>query len=82
VAISSSKSWCFSHDKITCSEWAKYGIRSNAIGPGPFPTEGVGAVAAGDLLKKFDSGKKKVRCKGRVGEHQELANILQRNFSV
>ena len=55
-------------------EWAKYGIRSNAIAPGPFPTEGAWSrLLPGDLLKKFDPAKKVPV--GRVGEHQELANL-------
>lgn len=55
-------------------EWAKYGIRSNAIAPGPFPTEGAWSrLLPGDLVKKFDPAKKVPM--GRVGEHQELANI-------
>ncbi|MDP2040143.1 MAG: SDR family oxidoreductase [Algoriphagus sp.] len=55
-------------------EWAKYGIRSNALAPGPFPTEGAWSrLLPGDLLKKFDPAKKVPV--GRVGEHQELANI-------
>jgi NAD(P)-dependent dehydrogenase (short-subunit alcohol dehydrogenase family) len=36
-------------------EWAKYKIRSNAIAPGPFPTEGAWSrLLPGDLAKKFD----------------------------
>jgi NAD(P)-dependent dehydrogenase (short-subunit alcohol dehydrogenase family) len=55
-------------------EWAKYGIRSNAIAPGPFPTEGAWSrLLPGDLVKKFDPAKKVPL--GRVGEHQELANL-------
>jgi NAD(P)-dependent dehydrogenase (short-subunit alcohol dehydrogenase family) len=55
-------------------EWAKYKIRSNAIAPGPFPTEGAWSrLLPGDLVKKFDPAKKVPV--GRVGEHQELANI-------
>jgi NAD(P)-dependent dehydrogenase (short-subunit alcohol dehydrogenase family) len=55
-------------------EWAKYGIRTNAIAPGPFPTEGAWSrLLPGDLVKKFDPSKKVPV--GRVGEHQELANI-------
>lgn len=55
-------------------EWAKYGIRSNAIAPGPFPTEGAwDRLLPGDLREKFDLAKK-VPLK-RVGEHQELANL-------
>lgn len=55
-------------------EWAKYGIRSNAIAPGPFPTEGAWSrLLPGDLVRKFDPAKKVPV--GRVGEHQELANL-------
>ncbi len=55
-------------------EWAKYKIRSNAIAPGPFPTEGAWSrLLPGDLVKKFDPAQR-VPLK-RVGEHQELANL-------
>lgn len=65
-------------------EWAKYGIRTNAIAPGPFPTKGAwDRLLPGDLREKFDM-KKKVPV-GRVGEHQELANLaayLMSDFSA
>jgi NAD(P)-dependent dehydrogenase (short-subunit alcohol dehydrogenase family) len=55
-------------------EWAKYNIRSNAIAPGPFPTEGAWSrLLPGELAKKFDPAKR-IPLK-RVGEHQELANL-------
>ncbi len=55
-------------------EWAKYGIRTNAIAPGPFPTKGAwDRLLPGDLKDKFDI-KKKVPLR-RVGVHQELANL-------
>lgn len=55
-------------------EWAKYGIRQNAIAPGPFPTKGAwDRLLPGELKEKFDLAKK-VPLK-RVGEHQELANL-------
>jgi len=55
-------------------EWAKYGIRSNAIAPGPFPTQGAwDRLLPGDLKDKFDLAKK-VPLR-RVGNHQELANL-------
>lgn len=55
-------------------EWAKYGIRFNAIAPGPFPTKGAwDRLLPGDLKEKFDLAKK-VPLK-RVGKHQELANL-------
>lgn len=55
-------------------EWAKYKIRSNAIAPGPFPTEGAWSrLLPGELVKKFDPSER-IPLK-RVGEHQELANL-------
>lgn len=65
-------------------EWGKYGIRHNAIAPGPFPTKGAWErLLPGDLAEKFDF-KKRVPLK-RVGEHQELANLaafLMSDFSA
>jgi NAD(P)-dependent dehydrogenase (short-subunit alcohol dehydrogenase family) len=64
-------------------EWGRYGIRHNAIAPGPFPTKGAWErLLPGDLAEKFDF-KKRVPLK-RVGEHQELANLaafLMSDFS-
>lgn len=64
-------------------EWAKYKIRSNAIAPGPFPTEGAWSrLLPGELVKKFDPAQR-IPLK-RVGEHQELANLaayLMSDFS-
>lgn len=55
-------------------EWAKYKIRSNAIAPGPFPTEGAWSrLLPGELVEKFDPAAR-IPLK-RVGEHQELANL-------
>ncbi len=55
-------------------EWAKYNIRSNAIAPGPFPTEGAWSrLLPGDLVKKFDPARRIPL--GRVGDLQELANL-------
>ncbi len=55
-------------------EWAKYGIRLNAVAPGPFPTKGAwDRLLPGELKEKFDVTKK-VPLR-RVGEHQELANL-------
>jgi NAD(P)-dependent dehydrogenase (short-subunit alcohol dehydrogenase family) len=55
-------------------EWAKYGIRSNAIAPGPFPTKGAWSrLFPGDLQEKLDLVNQiPLR---RAGEHQELANL-------
>lgn len=55
-------------------EWGKYGIRLNAISPGPFPSEGAWTrLLPGDLMKKFDPAKSTAA--NRLGEHQELANL-------
>jgi len=55
-------------------EWSKYGMRFNAIAPGPFPTKGAWErLLPGPLVKKFDPAKKVPL--GRVGHHQELANL-------
>ena len=55
-------------------EWAKYGMRFNAIAPGPFPTKGAwDRLMPGNLKDKFDISKKVPL--QRVGQHQELANL-------
>jgi len=55
-------------------EWGKYGIRCNAIAPGPFPTKGAwDRLFPEEFIKKFDINSKIPV--GRVGEHQELANL-------
>jgi NAD(P)-dependent dehydrogenase (short-subunit alcohol dehydrogenase family) len=65
-------------------EWAKYGIRTNAIAPGPFPTKGAwDRLLPGELKEEFDM-KKKIPV-GRLGVHQELANLsayLMSDFSA
>jgi len=56
------------------SEWGKYGIRLNAIAPGPFPTEGAWSrLMPPQLADTFDP-KNKIPL-GRYGDHQELANL-------
>ena len=56
-------------------EWAKYNIRTNAVAPGPFPTEGAWSrLLPGDMADKFDPAKRVPL--GRVGNHQELANLV------
>ncbi|HAE14657.1 MAG: SDR family oxidoreductase [Chitinophagales bacterium] len=65
-------------------EWAKYGIRLNAIAPGPFPTEGAWSRLVPPGLEDDLDMKKKVPM-GRVGHHQELANLaayLMSDFSA
>jgi hypothetical protein len=69
-------------------EWAKYGIRFNAIAPGPFSTKGAWVrlfpveAFPPHLRERFaDYGNVTIK---RVGEHQELANLapyLMSDFS-
>jgi len=55
-------------------EWAKYGIRFNAIAPGPFPTKGAWSrILPGDLSEKLQL-EKQIPIE-RSGEKQELANL-------
>lgn len=55
-------------------EWAKYGIRTVAIAPGPFPTKGAWSRLAPPGLGIEKKMKARVPLK-RVGEHIELANL-------
>ncbi len=55
------------------AEWGKYGIRLNAIAPGPFPTKG-----AWERLMPDPSFEQKMIQRiplKRVGKHEELANL-------
>ena len=54
-------------------EWARYGIRLNAIAPGPFPTEG----AWSRLLpsKELEERARDHHPMKRFGRHEELANL-------
>ncbi len=55
-------------------EWAKYGIRTNAIAPGPFPTPGAWQrLLPGEMAAQFDMAKRVPL--GRTGEHHELADL-------
>ena len=55
-------------------EWAQYGIRFNAIAPGPFPTEGAWSrLMPGDIGEKLKV-ENQVPLR-RAGDRQELANL-------
>ena len=56
------------------SEWGKYGIRTNAIAPGPFPTKGAWARLVPPGLGIEKKVKNRIPLK-RFGEHIELANL-------
>lgn len=55
-------------------EWAAYGIRLNAVAPGPFPTEG----AFSRLMPGSEMEKQALRRipSRRFGEHWELTNLV------
>jgi NAD(P)-dependent dehydrogenase (short-subunit alcohol dehydrogenase family) len=54
-------------------EWATYGIRVNAIAPGPFPTEGAfSRLLPGSELER--QARRRIPSR-RFGEHWELANL-------
>jgi NAD(P)-dependent dehydrogenase (short-subunit alcohol dehydrogenase family) len=55
-------------------EWAVYGIRANALAPGPFPTEGAfSRLMPGSELEKQALRRVPSR---RFGEHWELTNLV------
>ena len=61
--------------KSLASEWARYGIRLNAIAPGPFPTEGAWARLNPGSTAAADNGQEVGIPMGRNGEMSELANL-------
>jgi NAD(P)-dependent dehydrogenase (short-subunit alcohol dehydrogenase family) len=66
------------------AEWGKYGIRLNAIAPGPFPTKGAWDRLFPEPLVKMMDPVGRIPLK-RVGDHQELANLaayLMSDFSA
>ncbi len=56
------------------SEWGKYGIRTNAIAPGPFPTEGAWSRLMPAAVQKLFDPAERIPL-GRVGQPEELANL-------
>ena len=59
--------------KSLAVEWGRYGIRLNAIAPGPFPTEGASKrLAPGEDFARSPPRPNPMR---RVGQMQELQNL-------
>lgn len=56
------------------SEWGKYGIRLNAIAPGPFPTEGAFSRLFPKEVHDMMNPMKRIPLQ-RLGETPELANL-------
>jgi NAD(P)-dependent dehydrogenase (short-subunit alcohol dehydrogenase family) len=55
-------------------EWATYGIRLNAVAPGPFPTEGAfSRLMPGSEMEK--QARRRIPSR-RFGEHWELSNLV------
>jgi NAD(P)-dependent dehydrogenase (short-subunit alcohol dehydrogenase family) len=73
IPSAASKAGISSMTKSLAAEWGVYGIRLNAIAPGPFPTEG----AWSRLMPDPAFGEKMVNLipLRRVGEHHELCDL-------
>ena len=74
VPSASAKAGVLAITRSLAVEWAKYGIRTVAIAPGPFPTKGAWSRLAPPGLGIQKKMKNRVPLK-RVGEHIELANL-------
>ena len=74
VPSATAKAGVLSLTRSLASEWGKYGIRSNAIAPGPFPTKGAWSRLFPEVLAKKLDPKQRIPLK-RFGEHPELANL-------
>jgi len=74
VPSASAKAGVLAMTRSLAVEWAKYNIRTNAIAPGPFMTEGSWKRLAPPGLNMKKKLKDRIPLK-RFGEHSELANL-------
>ena len=56
-------------------EWGRYGLRFNAIAPGPFPTEGMTKRLAPQAESTEDMNRDGANPMGRIGKMHELVNL-------
>lgn len=76
-AYSASKAALLSFTRYVASFWGHYGIRANAILPGPFSnTEDLGADNAVQRDSPFLERLQSYTCIGRIGQPQELVGAL------
>ena len=74
VPSAMAKSGVLTMTKSLAFEWARHGIRLNAIAPGPFPTKGAwDRLFPEELATKF-AFENRIPL-ARTGDHQELANL-------
>jgi NAD(P)-dependent dehydrogenase (short-subunit alcohol dehydrogenase family) len=74
VPSSVAKAGVWNLTRSLASEWGKYGIRLNAIAPGPFPTEGAWSrLLPAEVIEAYDV-RERIPA-GRFGEHGELCNL-------
>lgn len=73
VPSASAKAGVLAMTRSLAVEWGIYGIRLNAIAPGPFPTEG--AFSRLMMSTGMEEESRKANPCGRFGEPPELANL-------